>query len=240
MDTLEQKRAIILLSGGLDSTTCLYLAKSKGFSCYGLTFDYGQRHRHELRAAQQIAQSAKVKKHLILNCDLGAIGGSALTDNLAVPKGRTLEQMTAEIPSTYVPARNTIFLSYALAWAETLNCFDIFVGVNVLDYSGYPDCRPEFVEAFERMANLATRATTLGEAKVRIHAPLMQLNKAEIIRLGSTLKVDYGATHSCYDPTEEGQACGQCDACLLRTRGFRDAGLTDPTIYAYSTVQARD
>lgn len=226
------KKAIILSSGGLDSTTAMAIAKSQGFELYSLSFFYGQRHRFELVAAEKVARAMNVVRHLVLNVDLGPIGGSALTDDIAVPKGRNAAQMSAEIPVTYVPARNTIFLSYALAWAEVLAAPDIFIGVNAVDYSGYPDCRPEFIQAFEAMANLATKATACDGVRLRIHTPLLQLSKAEIINQGIALGIDYSITHSCYDPSADGSACGSCDSCLLRKKGFSDADITDPTRYA--------
>ncbi len=220
-------KAVCLLSGGLDSSTCLALAKQEGFACYALTFDYGQRHRIELDAAARIAEAIGVEKHMIVRIGLDAFGGSALTCDLAVPKGRALEEMGRGIPITYVPARNTIFLSFALAWAETLESSDIFIGVNALDYSGYPDCRPEYIEAYERMANLATKAGVEGRTRVQIHTPLAGLNKAGIVRLGNELGVPFGLTHSCYDPAPGGRPCGRCDSCLLRARGFQEAGIED-------------
>ncbi len=222
--------AICLLSGGLDSSTCLALARREGFECYALSFDYGQRHAVELRAAENIARSLGAAAHQTLRIDLRAFGNSALTADIDVPKGRAEAEMNAGIPVTYVPARNTVFLSFALAWAEVLGASDIFIGVNALDYSGYPDCRPEFIEAFERMANLATAAGVEGRTRVKIHAPLMQLSKAEIVKLGRELAVDFSLTHSCYDPGDGGCPCGQCDSCVLRHKGFAEAGITDPTV----------
>ncbi|MGD9212256.1 MAG: 7-cyano-7-deazaguanine synthase QueC [Desulfobacteraceae bacterium] len=227
----DKKKAIILSSGGLDSTTVMALAKAHGFELYSLSFFYGQRHRFELNAAEKVAKVMGVTQHLVLNVDLSPIGGSALTDDIAVPKGRNQAQMTAEIPITYVPARNTIFLSYALAWAEVLSVADIFIGVNAVDYSGYPDCRPEFIAAFETMANLATKASVSDGIKLTIHTPLLHLSKAQIITQGISLGVDYAITHSCYDPSPEGFACGACDSCLLRKKGFADANVPDPTLY---------
>jgi 7-cyano-7-deazaguanine synthase len=225
------KAAIILSSGGLDSTTCLAIARAEGFEpLYSLSFDYGQRHRFELNAARRIAEIYKVKEHRVIQIDLRQFGKSALTDEIAVPKDRDEKAMAGEIPVTYVPARNTIFLSYALALAEVRAVHDVFIGVNAIDYSGYPDCRPEFIEAFERMANLATKMTISGK-KFRIHTPLIHLTKAQIIRRGVELGVDYSLTHSCYDPDEKGRACGGCDSCLLRKRGFAEAGVADPTVY---------
>jgi 7-cyano-7-deazaguanine synthase len=216
----------------LDSATCLAVARREGFECYALSFDYGQRHRVELEAARRVAGSLGAARHVILRIDLRAVGGSALTDDLAVPKGRSLSEMGQGIPVTYVPARNTVFLSCALAWAEALGACDIFLGVNAIDYSGYPDCRPEYIEAFERMANLATRAGVEQGVSIKIHTPLIGLRKAEIVKLGASLGVDFGLTHSCYDPEEAGLACGQCDSCLLRLKGFQEAGLRDPLEYA--------
>ena len=219
--------AVCLLSGGLDSATCLALARKEGYSCYALSFDYGQRHRIELEAAARVAASIGVVRHLVVKIGLEAFGGSALTDDIAVPKARSASEMGQGIPVTYVPARNTIFLSFAVAWAEVLESPDIFIGVNALDYSGYPDCRPEYIEAYERMANLATRAGAEGRTRLRIHAPLMKLNKAQIVRLASELGVNFSLTHSCYDPDAKGRPCGQCDACLLRRKGFEEAGIED-------------
>jgi 7-cyano-7-deazaguanine synthase len=227
----DTKNAVILTSGGLDSTTVLAIARQQGYRLYSLSFAYGQRHDSELEAARRVAAAMGVVQHLVLNIDLGQIGGSALTDDIEVPKARSLEAMEAEIPVTYVPARNTIFLSYALAWAEVLPAADIFIGVNAVDYSGYPDCRPEFIAAYEKMANLATKAGVTGQAPLTIHTPLMRLSKAEIIRQGVALGVDYGITHSCYDPDPAGRACGACDSCLLRHQGFVAAGVADPTPY---------
>lgn len=227
----QPKKAVVLFSGGLDSTTCLAVAKSEGFAPCALSFEYGQRHKVELEAARRVARAMDVAAHLILPLPLGAIGGSALTADIAVPKDRDTAAMEADIPLTYVPARNTIFLSMALGWAEVLGAQDIFIGVNALDYSGYPDCRPEFVRAFEAMANLAVKEAVEGRLRIAIHTPLLALTKAEIVRLGSRLGVDYGLTHSCYDPSPEGLACGRCDSCLLRRKGFEEAGLPDPTRY---------
>ncbi len=226
------KKAVVLLSGGLDSATVLALARAEGYDCHSLSFDYGQRHRYELEAGRIIAERAGVVWHRVIRIDLNAVGGSALTADIAVPKSRNETEMAADIPITYVPARNTIFLSYALAWAEVLEAEDIFIGVNAVDYSGYPDCRPEFIEAFEKMANLATRAAVEDHRKIHIRTPLIQMNKAEIIRTGTRLGVDYALTHSCYDPTPENLACGQCDSCRLRRKGFEAAGIHDPTRYA--------
>jgi len=221
------KKAVCLLSGGLDSATCLAHARAEGFSCYALSFDYGQRHRIELDAAARVAASLGVTRHIVTKISLDAFGGSALTADIAVPKARSLDAMSHGIPVTYVPARNTIFLSFALAWAEVLESSDIFIGVNALDYSGYPDCRPEFIEAYERMANLATKAGVEGLTHVKIHTPLIHLSKAQIVALGQKLGVPFGMTYSCYDPTPEGRPCGQCDACLLRRKGFEGAGIED-------------
>jgi 7-cyano-7-deazaguanine synthase len=228
----EKKKAVVLLSGGLDSTTMLALAVSEGYEVYAISFRYGQRHRVELESAARVAFTFCVKEHLTLDVDLRSIGGSALTDDIDVPKERKPDQIAASIPVTYVPARNTLFLSFALAWAEMLGAEDIFIGVNALDYSGYPDCRPEFVEAFERMANLATKAGVEGRLRLRIHTPLISMTKAEIIRTGLRLGVDYRLTHSCYDPTPQGLSCGKCDSCQLRLKGFAEAGARDPLAYA--------
>ncbi len=221
-------KAVCLLSGGLDSSTCLALARHEGFECYALSFDYGQRHRLELEAAGRVAAALGAARHVTLKIDLRAFGGSALTGNIAVPKGRSVEAMGEGIPVTYVPARNTIFLACALAWAETLETADIFLGVNAIDYSGYPDCRPEFIEAFERTANLATKAGVEGRTRVRIHTPLIRMTKADIVRLGRDLSLDFGLTWSCYDPQPGPAACGACDSCLLRAKGFEEAGVEDP------------
>lgn len=227
----QPRRAVVLLSGGLDSATVLAIARAEGFALHALSFDYGQRHRHELDCARKLAAALGVVRHELVRLDLGRLGGSALTADLPVPKGRAPEAMASGIPVTYVPARNTVFLSYALAWAEVLGTGDIFLGVNAIDYSGYPDCRPEYIEAFARMANLATRAAVEGACPVRLHTPLLTLSKAEIIRRGHALGVDYGQTSSCYDPGPGGAPCGGCDACLLRRRGFAEAGLSDPLRY---------
>lgn len=228
------KRAVVLLSGGLDSATVLALARSQGFALYALSFSYGQRHSLELEAASRVAQSIGVAQHKIASIDLRIFGGSALTSEIDVPKGREIEEMSHGIPITYVPARNTIFLSFALAWAEVLSSSDIFIGVNALDYSGYPDCRPEYIAAFEKMANLATRAGVEGHQSLRIHTPLIAWTKAEIIRKGIELGVDYALTSSCYDPSPGGVPCGQCDSCLLRQKGFRENGIADPLPYPVS------
>ncbi len=227
----EPTKAVLLLSGGLDSTTTLAVAKAEGHEIHALSFRYGQRHKHELEAAARVAAAFGVARHVTLDIDLRAFGGSALTTDLPVPKDRTSDEMGHGIPITYVPARNTIFLSFALAWADVLEARNIFIGVNALDYSGYPDCRPEYIEAFERMANLATRGGVEGTAPVRINAPLINLSKADIIRLGVSLGVDYSLTTSCYDPDASGAACGHCDACALRLKGFAEAGLKDPIRY---------
>jgi 7-cyano-7-deazaguanine synthase len=231
---MEQRPAVVLLSGGLDSATVLAVARQKGYRCHALTVAYGQRHAAEVAAAARVAAALGAAGHRTVPLDLRAFGGSALTADVDVdvPRDRTVEEMSAGIPVTYVPARNTVFLALALAWAEVLGSFDIFMGVNVLDAPGYPDCRPEFVAAFERLANLATRAGVEGRGRFRVHAPLIDLPKAGIIRLGASLGVDYALTHSCYDPAPDGGACGRCDACRLRRDGFRDAGVPDPTRYA--------
>ena len=225
-------RAVVLLSGGLDSATALAEARAAGFETHALTVRYGQRHAVEIEAARRVAQSMGVARHVELEIDLRAFGGSALTDDLEVPKDRPDEAISRGIPITYVPARNTVFLSLALAWAETLAAFDIFIGVNCVDYSGYPDCRPEFLHAFENLANLATRAGVEGEGRYRIHAPLLTLDKGQIIRRGLDLGVDYSLTHSCYDPTPDGAACGRCDSCRIRRSAFERLGMADPIAYA--------
>jgi 7-cyano-7-deazaguanine synthase len=233
----RKNRAVILLSGGLDSATTLAIAQAESFDCYAMTFRYGQRHAHEISCACNIAAAMGVLEHRIVEIDLAALGGSALTDNaIAVPKDRT--DMTRDIPITYVPARNTIFLSYALAWAEVLGAWDIFIGVNAMDYSGYPDCRPEYIGAFKKMANLATAAAVEGKGRYIIHTPIIKLTKAQIIQKGISLGVDYGLTHSCYDPDETGKPCGHCDSCQLRLKGFAEAGLKDPA--ARSTESQQD
>ena len=232
--TSHRPPAILLLSGGLDSTTLLAVARSEGFDVHALSFRYGQRHGIELDAARIVAERLGATEHVIADIDLRMFGGSALTSDIAVPRDRSTQTLATEIPVTYVPARNTIFLSFALAWAEVLEASDIFIGVNALDYSGYPDCRPEYIAAFERMANLATRAAIEGGRPVRIRTPLLALSKREIIELGSSLGVDYALTTSCYDPTPDGAACGHCDACAIRRRGFAEAGIPDPTRYARS------
>jgi 7-cyano-7-deazaguanine synthase len=221
------KPAVCLLSGGLDSSTCLALALRDGYECYALSFDYGQRHRIELDAAARVAGSLGARRHMVIRIELDRIGGSALTDDIPVPKGRSVGVASDDIPVTYVPARNTVFLSFALAWAEVLGASDIFIGVNALDYSGYPDCRPEYLEAYERMANLATRAGVEGRGPLHIHAPLLHLSKAEIVRLAQELNLDFTLTHSCYDPDPQGRPCGQCDSCVLRRKGFQEANVED-------------
>jgi len=226
-----QKRAVVLLSGGLDSATVLAIARSQGYEAYALSFSYGQRHAWELEAAKSVAASLGAAQHRIAQIDLRVFGGSALTADIAVPKGRATEEMAHGIPVTYVPARNTIFLSFALAWAEVIGSSDIFIGVNALDYSGYPDCRPEFIEAYERMANLATKAGVEGRQRLEIHTPLIVLTKAQIIAKGIELGVDYSLTSSCYDPSPAGEPCGECDSCLLRQKGFRENGIADPLRY---------
>jgi len=226
-------KAVVLLSGGLDSATTLAIARSEGYECHALSFEYGQRHARELHSARQVSAALGATKHLVLSVDLRAIGGSALTADIEVPKGRSAADIRAAgIPVTYVPARNTIFLAHALAWAEVLGSADLFIGVNVLDASGYPDCRPEFIAAFEQLAELATRTGVEDHRRFRVHAPLITLSKAAIIRRGVELGVDYGLTWSCYEPEPDGCACGLCDACLLRKKGFAEAGLTDPIPYA--------
>lgn len=227
----SEKKAVILLSGGIDSTTVLAIAKSLGYKLYALTVSYGQRHAVEIAWAARVAESMGVEKHVVLDVDLRQFGGSALTDDIEVPKDRLVEEMASGIPVTYVPARNTILLSLALAWAETLSSADIFIGVNALDYSGYPDCRPEFIAAFQTMAGVATKFT-VGGGEIKIHTPLIALTKAEIIKWGTALGVDYSITSSCYAPDTQGLACGACDSCLLRKKGFKAAGLVDPTRYS--------
>jgi 7-cyano-7-deazaguanine synthase len=227
----SKQKAICLLSGGLDSSTCLAVARDQKFACYALSFDYGQRHRIELEAARRVADRLGAEEHRVVPIDLRAFGGSALTADIEVPKGRTAGEMDHGIPITYVPARNTIFLSFALAWAEVLSASDIFLGVNAIDYSGYPDCRPEFIAAFETMANLATKAGVEGTTKIKVHTPLIHLSKAEIVNLGRSLGLDFSLTHSCYDPDAAGRPCGQCDSCILRKRGFAEAGIADPLEY---------
>jgi 7-cyano-7-deazaguanine synthase len=231
-----QPRAVVLLSGGLDSSTVLAIARERGFETFALSFHYGQRHVHELAAAEAIAQAQQVARHIVAHINLREFGGSALTDAIAVPKGRSLAEMEGGIPVTYVPARNTVFLSFALAWAETLAASDIFIGVNALDYSGYPDCRPEYIAAFEVMANLATKAGVEGRQHLKIHAPLMQMNKADIVREGLRLGIDHAQTSSCYDPGDAGRPCGRCDACLLRAKGFAEAGMVDPLLARFAAT----
>ncbi|HYA15249.1 MAG TPA: 7-cyano-7-deazaguanine synthase QueC [Syntrophales bacterium] len=227
----HHKKAIVLSSGGVDSMTAMAIAKSEGYDIYSLSFHYGQRHSLELEAAKKIAVLLGARKHLIININLRLFGGSALTDDIKVPRNREESDMRKDIPITYVPARNTIFLSYALAWAEILGASDIFIGVNAIDYSGYPDCRPEYIAAFENMANLATRVGVEGKARIIIRTPLIHMSKADIIRRGIELGIDYSITHSCYDPTPAGKACGHCDSCILRKKGFREAGIHDPAEY---------
>lgn len=226
------KRAVVLLSGGIDSTTTMAIAQSDGFEICALSFDYGQRHKIELDAAKKIARQFNVKRHLIIEIPLRKIGGSALTSNIGVPKGLTIQKIGRKIPVTYVPARNTIFLSFALGFAEVTGAEDIYIGVSALDYSGYPDCRPEFVESFEKMANLATQKTVEGKMNIKIRTPLIKLTKAQIIRKGLEFGIDYSLTHSCYDPSDSGKACGSCESCVLRKRGFQEAGVLDPTVYS--------
>lgn len=224
----DKPRAVVLLSGGLDSSTCLAMAKQQGFACHALTVIYGQRHQVELEAARRVAAALEAEEHKEVTVDLSAFGGSALTDDIAVPKGRSEADISNGIPVTYVPARNTVFLSLALAWAEALDSSDLFIGVNALDYSGYPDCRPEFIMAFENLANLATAMATEQGRRIKVHAPLIRMSKAQIIQAGLKLGLDYGLTHSCYDPAPGGRPCGQCDSCLLRAKGFVEAGIDDP------------
>ncbi|HEY7311559.1 MAG TPA: 7-cyano-7-deazaguanine synthase QueC [Gemmataceae bacterium] len=228
---VDRKPAVVLLSGGLDSATALAVARRDGFRCHALTIAYGQRHAVELESARHVAAALGAAEQRVVELDLRAFGGSALTADIPVPQDRSPETMSADIPITYVPARNTVFLALALAWAETLGSFDIYMGVNVLDYSGYPDCRPEFVVAFEQLANLATKAGVENQGRFRVHTPLIQLSKADIIRLGASLGVDYALTHSCYSPAADGAACGRCDSCQLRRAGFEAAGILDPTRY---------
>lgn len=225
------KNAIVLSSGGLDSTTVMAIAKAEGYKVFSLTFDYGQRHRYELVAADRVASQFNVVQHLVIKVDMRPIGGSALTDDIPVPKRRAKDVIAHQIPVTYVPARNTIFLSYALAWAETQACNHIFIGVNAVDYSGYPDCRPEYIAAFETMANLATKAAVENNFHIKIHTPLAMMTKAQIIQAGTDLGINYAITHSCYDPDLQGKACGACDSCMIRKKGFQDAGIDDPTPY---------
>jgi 7-cyano-7-deazaguanine synthase len=233
---MPAKPAVVLLSGGLDSATVLAMASAQGFETYAISYRYGQRHAYELEAAAQLARRHGVRRHVVIDFDLRTFGGSALTSDVPVPKDRSAEQMGQGIPVTYVPARNTIFLSFALAWAETLQCADIFIGVNVLDYSGYPDCRPQYIEAFARMANLATRAGVEGAQALTIHTPLIQMTKGQIIREGLRLGVDYALTSSCYDPGPAGRPCEHCDACLLRAKGFAEVGAADPLLHRSATA----
>jgi 7-cyano-7-deazaguanine synthase len=233
---MTRRKAVVLLSGGLDSTTALAIAKTDGFELYAMSFRYGQRHVIELESAQRIAAQTGVRKHVIVDINLRQFGGSALTDDMAVPKGRAIDAMSEGIPLTYVPARNTVFLSFALAWAETLGSQDIFIGVNALDYSGYPDCRPEYIEAYERMANLATKAGVEGGQRLKIHTPLIQLSKAQIIARGLDLGVDYASTSSCYDPSSDGEPCAACDSCLLRAKGFNEVGIVDPLLQRFQAA----
>jgi 7-cyano-7-deazaguanine synthase len=224
-------KAVVLLSGGIDSTTTLAIAKNQGYQVFAITFNYGQRHSVELDRAAIIAERFKTEKHIVIDIDLRKFGGSALTDNVPVPKDRGEKEISQGIPPTYVPARNTIFLSLALGWAEIINAEDIFIGVNAIDYSGYPDCRPEYIEAFQKMSSLATRAAVEGKSKIKIHSPLINMSKSAIIKKGSELGVDFSLTHSCYDPLPSGNPCGRCDSCLLRLKGFEEAGLKDPLEY---------
>jgi len=225
-------KAVVLLSGGIDSVTTLAIAKNEGYNTYAISFNYGQRHSFELEKAAKIAGLFKSEKHLVVNIDLRKFGGSALTDSIPVPKDRNEKDISHGIPSTYVPARNTIFLSLSLGWAEIIEAEDIFIGVNAIDYSGYPDCRPEYIEAFQQMASIATKAGVERKSKIKIHTPLINMSKAEIIKKGASLGVDFSLTHSCYDPISSGKPCGRCDSCLLRLKGFLDAGLKDPLEYS--------
>lgn len=234
----KRPSAVVLLSGGVDSSTTLAIARASGFELHALTFRYGQRHQREIDAARRVAGALGVRRHIVTDIDLRLFGGSALTTDLPVPKDRTEREMGAAIPVTYVPARNTIFLSFALAWAEVLGAADLFIGVNALDYSGYPDCRPEYLQAYQRMADLATKAGVEGRQRLTIHAPLLTLTKAAIVRRGLELGVDYGLTWSCYDPVADGMACGRCDACRLRLKGFSEAGAPDPLPYATTPARA--
>lgn len=234
--TMSNPVAVVLLSGGLDSTTALAIARHEGFECCAISFRYGQRHQVELERAREIVQNWRVAKHVIVDFDLRQFGGSALTSDISVPKERSITEMSKGIPITYVPARNTIFLSFALAWSETLGASDIFIGVNALDYSGYPDCRPEYIQAYERMANLATKAGVEGAEQLKIHTPLIRLSKAQIIKAGLELGVDYSITSSCYDPGLEGAPCGACDSCQLRAKGFAEAGVIDPLLVKFGSA----
>ncbi len=235
---MADKKAVVLLSGGLDSATTLAIAHDKGFECYALTFRYAQRHKREIEAANKVANFLGTVEHRIIDIDLAQFGGSALTDSrIEVPKDRTDLESHAKIPPTYVPARNTVFLSYALAWAEVLGAFDIFIGVNTTDYSGYPDCRSEFIAAFEKTANLATAAAVEHRGRYHIHTPIINMTKAEIIRTGTELGVDFALTHSCYDPDQQGRSCGRCDSCRLRLKGFAEAGLNDPVEYQTTNIE---
>jgi 7-cyano-7-deazaguanine synthase len=234
---MERRKAVVLLSGGLDSTTALAIAIEQGFEVYALSFRYGQRHSFELEAARRIASRYGVARHIVFAVDLSQFGGSALTDDVEVPKNRSTESMSEDIPVTYVPARNTVFLSLALAWAETLGIQDIFIGVNALDYSGYPDCRPEYIKAFSQMADLATKAGVEARQRLTIHTPLIHLSKAEIVRRGRELGVDYSMTSTCYDPAADGRPCGECDACQLRIKGFQENGLHDPLSYLNTVAE---
>ncbi|HEY3012077.1 MAG TPA: 7-cyano-7-deazaguanine synthase QueC [Gemmatimonadales bacterium] len=236
---MTKAKAVVLLSGGMDSATAAAIALNRGFNVHALSFRYGQRHAAELEAARRVAQHLGIRQHVVLDIDLRAFGGSALTGELAVPKDTPLDQIGQRIPPTYVPARNTIFLSLALGWAEVLGAADIFMGANALDYSGYPDCRPEYIQAFQRMADLATRAGVEGGRRLTIHTPLIELSKREIIERGLALGVDFGMTLSCYDPAPDGAACGRCEACLLRLKGFREGGMEDPAPYQHQPVSGK-
>ena len=234
----EPRQAVVLLSGGLDSTTALAIAKAEAFKVFAMSFRYGQRHHIEVASAERVAQTMGVEQHVIVDINLRQFGGSALTSDVSVPKGRSALDMAEGVPITYVPARNTVFLSFALAWAETLGAQNIFIGVNILDYSGYPDCRPEYIRAFETMANLATRAGIEGRQKLTIHTPLINLTKAQIIERGLALGIDYGLTSSCYDPNPDGAPCGTCDSCLLRAKGFSEVGRIDPLAVRFQVSAA--
>lgn len=233
---MKGAKAVVLLSGGLDSATTLAIAQYEGFRTHAISFRYGQRHSHELSCAEQIARALGVAQHVVVDFDLRRFGGSALTSDVEVPRGRSVQEMSHGIPVTYVPARNTIFLSFALAWAETLSANDVFIGVNALDYSGYPDCRPEYIAAFENMANLATKAGVEGTQRLKIHTPLIELTKAQIVWRGVELGVDYSITSSCYDPSPQGKPCGACDSCLLRAKGFAEAGVKDPLLIKFGVA----